>query len=158
MVQQNNGFSFFPGCGAPSFWTDGDFMTRQLAPNDYINFQAVGEYWFSMTIANSTARGMPNTLPIPLRAAGASVLPMAHDQRRLCRRWGDGPQSFFGPGATNASKAVYISQGTLDQPGNPNSVSNSPAYTGYTLFADQLHRRALSCQCVRRPNRGQCPG
>ncbi len=54
MVQENGGFSFFPGPGGPDFWSDGIFMTRELAPNNYINFLAAGEYWFSMTIANGT--------------------------------------------------------------------------------------------------------
>ncbi len=50
LVQENNSFNFIGG--GNSFWTDGDFMTRQLSAGNFINFQAKGEYWFSMTIAN----------------------------------------------------------------------------------------------------------
>ena len=62
MVQENNGFDYFPNATQGSFWSAGDFLTRQLSPECYINFQAVGEYWFSMTIANQPWDGWNGSL------------------------------------------------------------------------------------------------
>ncbi len=58
MVQDNNGFNFFPGANVGTFWTSGDFMTRALDPAGYINFNAVGEYWFTVTIANDPSTSL----------------------------------------------------------------------------------------------------
>jgi len=132
MVQQNSGFSFFPGPGAGSFWTAGDFMTRQLTPANYINFQAQGEYWFTMIIANApTSSQYAQYVTQP--ATGAGGIGFADGSTTNADFVAIGASAlnlFIGPGATNASKALYISQGTLGQPGDPWSVSNSPAPTG----------------------------
>ena len=142
LVQQNNGFGFFPASNGPSFWTEGDFMTRQLAPNNFINFQAVGEYWFAMTIGNSTSSGDAQYVVDP--ASGGGGFGFADGDTTAADYVAVGVTGlnlYFGPtnatypyGETNASKAVYISQGTLNQPGNTNSTvynpTNDPAYLG----------------------------
>jgi hypothetical protein len=134
MVQQNNGFSFFPPVGGPTFWTEGDFLTRQLAVNNFINFQAVGEYWFSMTIANATNSLDAQYVTFPASGAGGIGFADGSTTNADFVAVGvTGLNLYFGPtnvslpfGATNASKAVYISQGTLDQPGNSNSTIYNP--------------------------------
>ena len=142
LVQQNNGFGFFPASNGPSFWTEGDFMTRPLAPDNFINFQAVGEYWFSMTIGNSPTSGDAQYVVDP--ASGAGGIGFADGDTTAADFVAVGVTGlniYFGPtnaanpfGETNASKAVYISQGTLNQPGNPNSTvynpTNDPDYNG----------------------------
>jgi hypothetical protein len=132
MVQQNSGFNFVGG--GNSFWTDGDFMTRQLTPANFINFQAVGEYWFTMTIGNSTASLDAQYVTFP--ASGAGGIGFADGTTTNSDFVAVGVTGFnvyFGPtnatypfGATNASKAIYISQGTLGQPGNTNSTVYNP--------------------------------
>ena len=67
MVQENNRFDYFPNANLGSFWSAGDFLTRQLSPACYINFQAVGEYWFSMTIANQPWDGYERVAVFPIR-------------------------------------------------------------------------------------------
>ena len=120
MVQENYGFSFFPGPGGPDFWSDGIFMTRELAPNNYINFLAVGEYWFSMIIANSTNSLDAQYVTFPASGAGGIGFADGSTTNADFVAVGvTGPDLFLGPGATNASKALYISQGTLGQPGDP---------------------------------------
>ncbi len=130
LVQENSGFSFFPGAGAGSFWTAGDFMTRQLTPDNFINFQAAGEYWFSVTIANAPTSQYGQYVTQP--ATGAGGIGFADGSTTNADFVAIGASALnlaLGPGATNASKALYISQGTLGQPGDPYSVSNSPAPT-----------------------------
>ena len=132
MLQENNGFNFIGG--GNSFWTDGDFMTRQLTPNGYINFQAAGEYWFSMTIANSTSSLDANYVTFPASGAGGIGFADGTTTNADFVAVGvTGLNVYFGPtnstypfGETNASKAVYISQGTLGQPGNLNSTVYNP--------------------------------
>ena len=132
MLQENNGFNFIGG--GNSFWTDGDFMTRQLMPNNFINFQAVGEYWFSMTIANSTASLDAQYVTFPSSGAGGIGFADGTTTNADFVAVGvTGLNVYFGPtnstfpfGETNASKAVYISQGTLGQPGNLNSTVYNP--------------------------------
>jgi hypothetical protein len=112
------------------FWTAGDFMTRELTSGNYINFQAAGEYWFTMTIAN--ARTSLNAQWVTQPATGAGGIGFADGSTTnadFVAIGVSGLNLFLGPGATNASKAVYISQGTLGQPGDPYSVTNSPAPT-----------------------------
>ncbi len=130
MVQENNGFSFFPGAGVGSFWTAGDFMTRQLTPGNFINFQAAGEYWFTMTIANARTSLDANYVTQPATGAGGIGFADGSTTSADFVAIGvSGLNLLLGPGATNASKTVYISQGTLGQPGDPYSVTNSPAPT-----------------------------
>jgi len=132
MLQENNGFNFIGGGG--SFWTDGDFMTRQLTPGNFINFQAVGEYWFSMTIANSTASLDAQYVTFPASGAGGIGFADGTTTNANFVAVGvSGLNVYFGPtnssypfGETNASKALYISQGTLGQPGNLNSTVYNP--------------------------------
>ncbi len=134
MVQQNNGFDFLAGAGAPTFWTAGDFLTRQLGVNNYINFQAAGEYWFSMTIANATNSLDAQYVTFPASGAGGIGFADGTSTNADFVAIGvTGLNLYFGPtnvsfpyGTTNASKAVYISQGTLGQPGNPNSTVYNP--------------------------------
>jgi hypothetical protein len=130
LVQQNNGFSFFPGAGAPTFWTAGDFMTRALNPACYINFNATGEYWFAMTIANSTASLDAQYVTDP--ATGAGGIGFADGDTTNANFVAVGVTALnllLGTGQTNASKSVYISQGTLGQPGDTNSVLNAASLT-----------------------------
>jgi hypothetical protein len=131
MIQQNSGFSFFPGAGVGSFWTAGDFMTRQMTPGNYIDFQAAGDYWFSVTIANAPTSQYGQYVTQP--ATGAGGIGFADGSNTNANFVAIGASAlnlYLGPGATNVSKALYISQGTLGQPGDPWSVSNSPAPTG----------------------------
>ncbi len=134
LLQENNGFNFQPAAGQPSFWTAGDFMTRSLAPSGYINFQAAGEYWFAMSIANS-----PNSLDgqyVTFPASGWGGIGFADGTTTNSDYVAIGVSGlnvYFGPtnvsfpwGETNASKAVYISQGTLGQAGNLNSTAYNP--------------------------------
>ncbi len=152
-VQENNGFSFFPGLGVASFWTAGDFMTRQLTPDNYINFQAAGEYWFTITIANAptSLNGQYVTQP----ATGAGGIGFADGSTTNADFVAIGASAlnlFIGPGATNASKALYISQGTLGQPGDPWSLSNSPAptatYSQTNFTGGPYHINALAANSV----------
>ena len=139
MVQENNGFSFFTDAGYGSFWTAGDFLTRQLGPQCCINFQAAGEYWFSMTIANQPWDGSSGSLDsqyVTFPASGWGGLGFADGQTTnadFVAIGVSGLNVYYGPtnanapwGATNASKALYISQGTLGQPGNLNSTLYNP--------------------------------
>ncbi len=139
MVQGNSGFNFFPDANQGSFWSSGDFLTRQLNPACYINFQAVGEYWFSMTIANQPWDGSSGSLDsqyVTFPASGWGGLGFADGETTnadFVAIGVSGLNVYCGPtnadapwGATNASKALYISQGTLGQPGNLNSTLYNP--------------------------------
>jgi hypothetical protein len=133
-VQDNS----FDGRGGITLWSDGDFMTRPLSPNNYINFNIAGEYWFAMTI------GMLNDAQysgdIPASGAGGIGFSDGSDTNAAFIAIGvTGTNVFLGPsnvsnpfGTIPASKSVYISQGTLGQPGNTNSLIynpyNDPAY------------------------------
>lgn len=135
MVQENNGFNFLPGTNQPTFWTSGDFMTRALTPNGYINFQAAGEYWFAMTIANSPTNSV-DAQYVTFPSSGWGGIGFADGTTTnsdFVAVGVTGLNVYFGPtnssfpwGETNASKAVYISQGTLGQPGNLNSTVYNP--------------------------------
>jgi hypothetical protein len=136
MVQENNGFNFFPATNAPTFWTSGDFMTRALNPAGYINFNAAGEYWFAMTIANSTASLDAQYVTIP--ATGAGGIGFADGSTTNADFVAVGVTALnllIGPGQTNASKSVYISQGTLGQPGDPNSLLNAGSLTSSPTYS-----------------------
>jgi len=141
MVQQNNGFSFFPVPGQGSFWTAGDFMTRQLDPSCYIDFQAAGEYWFTMTIANMPWNGSAGSLDsqyVTFPASGWVGLGFADGTTTnddFVAIGVTGLNVYIGPtnatglpwqGQTDVSKALYISQGTLGQAGNLNSTAYNP--------------------------------
>jgi hypothetical protein len=120
-VQQNGAFSFFPGAGSPSYWTAGDFMTRPLAPNNYINFQAVGEYWFEMTVQDYSSDSQYVEFP----SSGGCGIGFADGSTTNADFVAVGltPLNLYlGPGATNASSSVYISQGTLGQQGPTNGA------------------------------------
>ena len=153
MVQDNSGFSFFPGTGVGSFWTAGDFMTRELTSGNYINFQAAGEYWFTMTIANSPASHNGQYVTQPATGAGGIGFADGSTTNADFVAVGvSGLNLFLGPGMTNASKALYISQGTLGQPGDPYSVSNSPAptatYSQTNFTGGPYHINAFSAASV----------
>ncbi|HXT10848.1 MAG TPA: immunoglobulin domain-containing protein [Candidatus Angelobacter sp.] len=139
MVQENNGFSFLPNPGQGSFWSGGDYLTRSLTPNNYINFQAAGDYWFSMTIANKPWDGASGSLDsqyVTFPSSGWGGLGFADGTTTNSDYVAIGVTGlnvYYGPtndsnpwGATNASKALYISQGTLGQPGNVNSTVYNP--------------------------------
>jgi len=129
---------------AGNLWTDGDFMTRALAPNNFINFTAEGEYWFAMTIGqvfDSQYSG-----DIPASGAGGIGFADGSDTNADFIAIGvTGTNVYLGPadagdpyGTTNVTKSVYISQGTLGQSGNTNSLIynpiNDPMWgTNYTL-------------------------
>jgi hypothetical protein len=134
MLQQNNGFGFFPNAGQSTFWTAGDFMTRPLNTGNFINFQAVGEYWFAMTIANATNSLDAQYVTFPSSGAGGIGFADGSTTNADFVAIGvTGLNLYIGPtnvsapwGATNVSKAVYISQGTLGQAGNSNSTLYNP--------------------------------
>jgi hypothetical protein len=132
LVQQNNGFNFVGG--GNSFWTAGDFLTRQLNTGNYINFQAQGEYWFSMTIANDPTSLDGQYVTFPASGwMGIGFADGSTTNANFVAIGVTGPNVYIGPtnvsnpwGQTNVSKAVYISQGTLGQPGNTNSTLYNP--------------------------------
>jgi len=134
MVQENNGFNFLPAAGQPTFWTSGDFMTRALAPGGYINFGATGEYWFAFTVDDSTTSLDAQFVTFPSSGWGGIGFADGTTTNSDYVAVGvTGLNVYFGPtnasfpwGETNASKAVYISQGTLGQPGNLNSTAYNP--------------------------------
>lgn len=134
MLQENNGFNFLPGTNQPTFWTSGDFMTRALGPGGYINFQAAGEYWFAMSINNSTASLDAQYVTFPASGwGGIGFADGTTTNSDFVAVGVTGLNVYFGPtnssfpwGETNASKAVYISQGTLGQQGNLNSTVYNP--------------------------------
>jgi len=140
VVQQNNGFSFFP-TNQGTFWTAGDFMTRALTPDNYINFQAAGEYWFSMTIANkpydwNSLSGSLYSQYVTFPSSGWGGLGFADGSTTnsdFVAVGVTGLNVWLGPtnvsafhGDTNVSKALYISQGTLGQPGDPTTQIYNP--------------------------------
>ncbi|MGA2750510.1 MAG: hypothetical protein ABSG59_17195 [Verrucomicrobiota bacterium] len=148
LVQENNNFSFFPTSSTQgSFWSD-DFITRQLAANNFINFQAKGEYWFSMTIGNSTSSGDSIYVVDPASGGGGIGFADGNNTNADFIAVGvTGNNIYFGPtnanapfGEINATKSVYISQGTLGQAGNTNSTvynpTNDPNYYGLYTGGD----------------------
>jgi hypothetical protein len=128
-VVEDNSFN---GKAGGSLWTDGDFMTRALAPNNFINFSAEGEYWFAMTIGQKFDAQYSGDIP----ASGAGGIGFADgdDTNADFLAIGvTGTNVYLGPadagdpyGTTNVTKSVYISQGTLGQPGDPNSLIYNP--------------------------------
>ncbi|HEX4122866.1 MAG TPA: hypothetical protein VH619_19800, partial [Verrucomicrobiae bacterium] len=134
MVQDNS----FDGHGGITLWSDGDFMTRPLAANNFINFNVEGEYWFAMTIGMITDAQYSGD--IPASGGGGIGFSDGSDTNASFIAIGvTGTNVYLGPtnvgnpfGTTNVSKSVYISQGTLGQPGNTNSLIynpyNDPAY------------------------------
>lgn len=114
-------------------------MTRQLTPDRYINFQAAGEYWFSVTIANKPWDGAGGSLfsqYVTFPASGWGGLGFANGDTTnadFVAIGATGLNVYYGPtnvsfpwGTTNATKALYISQGKLGQPGNLNSTAYNP--------------------------------
>lgn len=155
LVQENSGFSFFPGEEGSTFWTDGDFMTRLLEPEGYINFQAEGEYWFSMTLANkpwddSSQSGSLFSQYVVFPSSGWGGLGFANGGTTNAEYVAIGVTGldvYYGPtnasypwGETNASKALYISQGTLGQSGNVDTLlsANTNLYTG-GIYTDEAY-------------------
>ena len=132
MVQENSGFNYVGG--GNSFWTAGDFMTRQLNADQFINFQAVGEYWFSYTIANAPTSLYGQYVTFPASGWGGVGFADGIDTNANFVAVGvSGLNVYIGPtnlsapwGATNLSKTLYISQGTLGQSGNLNSTVYNP--------------------------------
>ncbi|MCX7722659.1 MAG: immunoglobulin domain-containing protein [Verrucomicrobiae bacterium] len=134
LVQQNNGFSFFPTGDQGTFWSDGIFMTRQLKPECYINFQAVGEYWFSMIIANGSSSPYAQYVTFPASGwGGFGFADGSTTNGNFVAIGVTGFDVYLGPtntspyhGDINVSKTLYISQGTLGQPGDPNTAIYNP--------------------------------
>jgi hypothetical protein len=148
LVQENNGFGFFPGAGGKSFWTDGDFMARPLDPSCYINFQAAGEYWFSATISDRPWDGSAGSLYsqyVVFPSSGSGGFGFANGPTTnadFVAIGATGLNFYYGPaGETNASKALYISQGTLGQPGNEGTTlsAGTNTYTASTSTGNQLY-------------------
>ena len=131
MVQENNTFGFF---GGNSYWSDGIFMTRPLTADNYINFQATGEYWFSMIIANGTGSLDAQYVTFPASGWGGFGFSDGSTTNADFVAIGvTGLNVWLGPtntsafhGDTNVSKALYISQGTLGQPGDPTTLIYNP--------------------------------
>ncbi len=131
LVQENSGFGFG---GGNSFWDDGDFMTRPLDPSEYINFNAVGEYWFAATLGNSTTGVDAQYVTFPASGwAGLGFADGGTTNADFVAIGVSGLNVYIGPtnssypwGETNLSSTLYISQGTLGQPGNTNSTAYNP--------------------------------
>jgi hypothetical protein len=149
LVQENAGFNFFPGAGGKTFWTAGDFMARPLDPSCYINFQAAGEYWFSATISDlpwdgTSGSGSLYSRYVVLPSSGAGGIGFANGPTTnadYVAIGATGLNTYYGPtdgghpyGTTNASKALYISQGKLGQPGNVDTTLS--ATTNYYTSTD----------------------
>ena len=134
MLNENAGFNFQPGAGQPTFWTSGDFMTRALNPNCYIDCRAAGDYWFTFSFSNGTNSLDAQYVTFPASGWGGIGFADGSDTNANFVAVGvTGLNVYFGPtnasfpwGETNATKAVYISQGTLGQPGNLNSTVYNP--------------------------------
>jgi hypothetical protein len=128
-LNQDNGGG---GHGLTTLWTAGDYMTRQLDPNNFINFQAEGEYWFAMTIGQVFDQQYSGDIP----SAGAGGIGFADgisSNADFVAIGVTGTNVYLGPattgnpfGTTNVTKTLYISQGTLGQPGNTNSLIYNP--------------------------------
>jgi hypothetical protein len=134
LVEDNSG----GGYGLTTLWTAGDFMTRQLAPNNFINFNVEGEYWFAMTIGMIVDAQYSGDIPAS-GAGGIGFADGSDTNANFVAIGITGTNVYLGPsnmanpfGTTNVSKSVYISQGTLGQAGDPNSLIynpyNDPAY------------------------------
>lgn len=123
MVQQNNNISFFPATLGGSFWTSGDWMTRALSTANYINFSAVGEYWFTATVQEYSSDSQYVTLP----SSGGCGFGFADNTNANANFVAIGltpPNLYLGASKVNASSSVYVSTGTLGQAGDPYSVAN----------------------------------
>ena len=114
-------------------------MARPLAPGGYINFQAAGEYWFTIQISPTTWDGSSGSLYaqyVTFPASGWGGLGFANGDTTnadFVAIGATGLNVYYGPtnvsnpwGTTNATKALYISQGKLGQPGNLNSTAYNP--------------------------------
>lgn len=135
LVQENNNINFFPTGAQGTFWSDGDFMTRLLNPNNYINFGATGEYWFAMSISDGTGSLDAQYVTFPSSGWGGFGFADGTTTNSDFVAVGvTGLNVWLGPtnstnplhGATNVSKTLYISQGTLGQPGDPNTAIYNP--------------------------------
>jgi hypothetical protein len=128
VVEDNGG----GGYGLTTLWTAGDFMTRQLSPNNFINFNVEGEYWFAMTIGQEYDAQYSGDIPAS-GAGGIGFADGSDTNAGFIAIGVTGTNVYLGPtnagnpfGTTNVTKSVYISQGTLGQAGNPNSLIYNP--------------------------------
>jgi hypothetical protein len=140
LVEDNSGG---PG-GLTTLWSSGDWMVRPLAQTNAIDFNAEGEYWFSMTVGQLFDAQFSGDISAS-GAGGIGFSDGANPNAGFVAIGITGTNLFLGPpddadpfGTINASKSVYISQGTLGQAGNTNSLIynpiNDPAY-GPTFVA-----------------------
>ncbi len=143
-ICEDNSFPGSTGTPAPSLWTSGDWMVRQMAPGSAINFNANGEYYLEMHVGMEFDAQFGGDIPAT-GAGGIGFADGATTNANFVAIGVTGTNLFLGPanggnpwGTIPASKTDYISQGTLGQAGNPNSLIynpvNDPAYgAAFTL-------------------------
>lgn len=139
----------FPGGAGGSLWTSGDWMVRQLQPSSQVNFNANGEYWLELHVGFVFDAQYAGDIP----ASGAGGIGFADGtttNAHFVAIGVTGTNLFLGPpdggnpfGTIPASKSDFISQGTLGQPGNPNSLIYNPqndpgGYPGGTNYQGGL--------------------
>jgi len=122
----------FDGHSGGTLWSDGDFMTRQLSPNNFIDFSVEGEYWFAMTIGQEFDAQYSGDVSAS-GAGGIGFADGSDTNANFVAIGVTGTNVYLG--STNASnpwgtipagKSVYISQGTLGQAGDPYSLIYNP--------------------------------
>jgi hypothetical protein len=113
-----------------------------------INFQANGEYWFSFSYGDTSDAIYAGEVPSS-GAGGIGIADGADTNANFVAFGVTATNLYLGPanganpwGTTNATKSVYISQGTLGQPGDPNSLIYNPQ-NDPTLLNDILPNNAV---------------
>jgi hypothetical protein len=119
--------------GITTLWSAGDWLVRPMLQTNAINFLAEGEYWFAFTYGDSFDAIYGGEVPSS-GAGGIGIADGADTNANFVAFGVTATNLFLGPadgshpfGTIEATKSVYISQGTLGQPGNPNSLIYSPA-------------------------------
>ena len=131
-ICEDNSFPGNTGTPPPSLWTSGDWMVRQMAPGSAINFNANGEYYLEMHVGMETDAQYAGDIPAT-GAGGIGFADGATTSANFVAIGVTGTNLFLGPangsnpwGTIPASKTDFISQGTLGQAGNPNSLIYNP--------------------------------
>lgn len=120
----------FPGASGPhSLWTDGDWMVRQLSSESSIDFNAEGEYFLAVHVGMDQGFAQYVGALAGTGAGGMGFADGTTTNANYVAIGVTGTNVFLGPpdasnpyGTINAGKSAYVSQGTLGQPGNTNTL------------------------------------
>ncbi len=122
----------FPGGAGGSLWTSGDWMARQLLPGSTINFNANGEYFLALHVGMTFDAQYAGDIPAS-GAGGIGFCDGTNTTSHFVAIGVTGTNLFLGPpdgsnpfGTIPASKSDFISQGTMGQAGNPNTLIYNP--------------------------------